>query len=115
MPPLRTTKKNQSAASSNSLFAYGFHGSADRVTKFEACGMLAGPSVDVSSPTTATTQVVPAPTSAIPKTERAKPLGRGESNAAFQDDRDDWDKGYHLKIGTSTRKITLGSGFALTK
>ncbi|KAI4252690.1 MAG: hypothetical protein L6R42_007869, partial [Xanthoria sp. 1 TBL-2021] len=59
--------------------------------------------------------VVPAPTSAIPKTERAKPLGKGESNAVFQDDRVDWDKGYHLKIGTSTRKITLHSGFALTK
>ncbi|KAL9634325.1 MAG: hypothetical protein Q9204_003043 [Flavoplaca sp. TL-2023a] len=113
MPPLRTTKKNHSAVNSKSLLAYGFRGTPDRATNFKGCGMSTDPSVDVTSPTTPTTQIEPASKSTIPKPGPTKLLGKGERIADFRNDTHDWDGKYHLKIGTSTRKITLGSGFAL--
>lgn len=115
MPPLRTTKKNQSAVNSKSLLAYGFRGTPDRATNFRGCGMSADPSVDVTSPTTPTTQSEPASKSALPKPGSTKLLGKGERIAEFRNNTHDWDGKYHLKIGTSTRRITLSSGFALEK
>ncbi|KAL8893887.1 MAG: hypothetical protein Q9192_004826 [Flavoplaca navasiana] len=115
MPPLRTAKKNQFAVNSKSLLAYGFRGTPERATNFRGGRMSADPSVDVTSPTTPTTQIEPASKSAIPKPEPTKLLGKGERIAEFRNDTHDWVGKYHLKIGTSTRKITLGSGFALEK
>ncbi|KAL8838853.1 MAG: hypothetical protein Q9170_001975 [Blastenia crenularia] len=114
MPPSRIGKKNQSAATNNSLLSYWSHGTAIRVNKLEDSGTLAGPSVNLASPTTTITQVEPATGPATSETEPTKLLRKGERDAKFLDDRHDWDGRYHLKVGTSTRKITLGSGFALT-
>ena len=142
MPPVRVPIKNTTAARTRNLFAYGFKGSsavgkkavADEVDSSESIGggraiekseAIASQGVDGSSvPLEAAAEEAPAPTLAAapaavspPPLRRPlkKPLYKGIRHAEFCDDRHEWEGKYHEQIGTSTRKITLGSSFVLTE
>ncbi|PSN67697.1 hypothetical protein BS50DRAFT_675750 [Corynespora cassiicola Philippines] len=116
MPPVRTAKKNtvgkagETPKKSTTLRAdatefqpgSSHHTVVKRETTEPEAGLDAG----------FINESVSAPSEPAPKKRKLKPTTTGEKITDFPSTKD-WEDTFHILIGTSTRKIKLGTGFVL--